>query len=1199
MFRKYALPACLLAALLAPSPAAEAPVLAPELRAEVAAGEAVEFTVALNETADLSALDALDDAADHAERVTAGYAELREVADRSQAGLRRLLDGSGADYTSHWLVNSLTVTTDDPTLLDALADRPEVREIREVPAVRLPEAGARAVTAADDEEADYGWNIPATRAPEVWSGFGTQGEGVVIASIDSGVMFDHPALVDSYRGNLGGGLFSHDHNWFDPAQVCGTPSLAPCDNHGHGTHTLGTAVGGATEAFGPIGMAPGATWIAAKGCENRSCTYESLLRSGEWIVAPTDLTGADPRPELAPHIVTNSWGSTADDPFYEEIVDRWRDLGIFPVFAAGNNGPSCDSLASPGDYPTTFGVAAYQPDGAIARFSSRGTDGGTAGPSLAAPGVTIVSADGRSLPVEPGYAVMNGTSMAAPHVAGAVALLWSASPELFGRDAATAEALRAGAAPGGDGGCGTTSRGDAAFGAGRLDAYAAVAAAPRGDTGTLVITTTTTGHAPLPGARVDVTGPVARRVVATDRQGATRLTLPVGDYRLSATGFGHRTATGDATVTAGATTTVTLAPPPLPTTELRGTLLDSAGFPAPGSLVRLQNTPLPSATTDAQGRFTIPGVPTGSYLLTTTAWGCGTATQAELTIPADATPTVRMPYASDASGHVCHGTAPAPVSATTATGITGDDAFGTVRLPFAFRHYGVDHDTAYVGTNGFLSFTAGSVLPVNSRIPSGGQPNAAVMAFWDDLVVDAQAAIRTGVSGTAPQRRFAVEWSNVLIYGTNDRISFQVVLGEAGGLTIEYLAVPDTPRARGDSATIGIESANGGRGVQFSYNRPVLAAGTAFRYEIPGLVEGTVTDRDSGAPIADALVTVVRDLGSGATDPEPLTTRTDAQGRYRLGVPYGDLTVSARTTRHATVSAEHTLTPESRYVTRDFTLEANEIRGTVRDGAGQPIGGARVTLDPGGESTVTDSSGGYRLPALPGGTYTVTAAEAPCRETDAETVMVRGSHVVDLDLPVKRDGFGHGCARERAAAVAPVEGTALDLTGDDEDVRVELPFPVPFYGETYTHAWIATNGYLSFVDSGSYWSNRALPSPSLPDGALFPFWDDLYVDGEASVVTAVTGTAPHRVFTVEWRNVTDFLGNFRATFQASIAENGEVSFAYLDLTSEDGDEDALGGGASIGIESPDGTDALPYAYAEPVLAEGDVITFPSPSDRRR
>ena len=127
----------------------------------------------------------------------------------------------------------------------------------------------------------------------------------MVANIDTGVQYNHPALVNQYRGNLGGASFDHNYNWFDPSSVC--PSPVPCDNNNHGTHTMGTMVGddGGTNQ---IGVAPGARWIAAKGCETNNCSDAALLASAQWILAPTDLNGSNPRPDLRPDIVNNSWG---------------------------------------------------------------------------------------------------------------------------------------------------------------------------------------------------------------------------------------------------------------------------------------------------------------------------------------------------------------------------------------------------------------------------------------------------------------------------------------------------------------------------------------------------------------------------------------------------------------------------------------------------------------------------------------------------------------------------------------------------------------------------------------------------------------------------------------------------------------------------------------------------------------------------
>nr|BFE86875.1 hypothetical protein GCM10020093_094760 [Planobispora longispora] len=181
--------------------------------------------------------------------------------------------------------------------------------------------------------------------PRVWNELGSRGEGIVVANIDTGVQFDHPALADRYRGRNADGTLGHDYNWFDPAGVC--PAAEPCDNNDHGTHTMGTMVGG--EGANVIGVAPGARWIAAKGCESNTCTDASLLAAGQWVLAPTDLDGRNPRPDLAPHIVNNSWGGAGFDPWYKEIVEAWVAAGIFPAFSNGNlAGAGCNSSGSPG-----------------------------------------------------------------------------------------------------------------------------------------------------------------------------------------------------------------------------------------------------------------------------------------------------------------------------------------------------------------------------------------------------------------------------------------------------------------------------------------------------------------------------------------------------------------------------------------------------------------------------------------------------------------------------------------------------------------------------------------------------------------------------------------------------------------------------------------------------------------------------------
>ena len=310
------------------------------------------FWVVLEQKADLRPAASVQNSTSRGEFV---YDELRKTADRSQAGLRALLARRGADYKPFWILNSIRVTGDQ-ALLDELAARSEVQKIIADPVFRIPDP---IVEKAEPRIDAVEWGIDRIRAPLVWSTYGDRGAGIVVANIDTGVRYTHQAVVRQYRGN-NGATFDHNYNWYDPSLVCGSPSLAPCDNNAHGTHTMGTMVGEDASLVNQIGVAPAAKWIAAKGCETNSCSTSALLASGQWILAPTNLIGQNPRPDLRPHIVNNSWGnSNGGDTFYQATVNAWIASGIFPTFSNGNTGPGCGTVGSPGSYPASYGVGAF------------------------------------------------------------------------------------------------------------------------------------------------------------------------------------------------------------------------------------------------------------------------------------------------------------------------------------------------------------------------------------------------------------------------------------------------------------------------------------------------------------------------------------------------------------------------------------------------------------------------------------------------------------------------------------------------------------------------------------------------------------------------------------------------------------------------------------------------------------------------
>ncbi|WP_233507411.1 S8 family serine peptidase [Spongiactinospora gelatinilytica] len=517
---------------------------------------AATFFVRLKGEADPAAARA---PATKAAKAAAVYAAKTGYAERSQARLRGLLTERHAVHTPFWIVNAVKVTA-DPALAAEIAALPEVAGIEPIGTAEVPRPASgtqQSLTAAKGVE----WNIDRIKAPRVWKKLHNRGEGVVVATIDSGVDFAHPELAAQYRGSRPGGRVQHDHNWFDATGVCAGPT--PCDNLGHGTHVTGIMTGRSG-----IGVAPRAEWIAVKGCESAKCADDFLLAAGQWIIAPTDRDGRNPRPVLAPDIVNNSWAKARRDDWCRPVVQAWVAAGIFPMFAAGNTGPGCDTTETPARYAESHSAGSFDVNDALMPESSRGPgENEVTKPDIAAPGVDIRSS------VPGGYFVWTGTSMSSPHVAATVTLMWSAAPALRGDIAATRALLDGTAIDAPDAGCGGTADDDNAFGEGRLDAYAAVRSVPDEPLGTLRGTVTARGR-PLPGTEVTLTGPLRRttangrplpeaeaagpplrRTVDTGRDGGFSLRrLPPGDYQVTASRPGHTTATltikADRTITA-------------------------------------------------------------------------------------------------------------------------------------------------------------------------------------------------------------------------------------------------------------------------------------------------------------------------------------------------------------------------------------------------------------------------------------------------------------------------------------------------------------------------------------------------------------------------------------------------------------------------------------------------------------------------
>lgn len=537
-------------------------------------------------------------------RGQAVYDALTETAAESQRETRDRLDEAGLDYRAYWGANVIKVQGADDALLTAVASEAGVAAVfpEFTPERILPEEGTNefAPTAVE-------WGVADVNADQVWSDFGARGEGIVVASLDTGAQFDHPALVEQYRGNNDDGTFTHDYNWLD---VTGT-SDEPFDSDsvfGHGTHVTGTMIGD-DGGGNQIGVAPGAEWIAANGC----CpSDQALLDSMEWFLAPTDLAGENPDPAQRPHIINNSWGTTlpSNDPFGEEIQLNWEAAGMFGMWANGNSGPACETSGSPGSRIINYSSGNYDINHDPATLSSRGAgQDGTVKPNIAAPGTNI-----RSAEVGGGYHSISGTSMASPHVAGAVALVWSAAPGLVGDVEGTKALLDGSATDNPDDQCGGEPGNNNVFGEGRLDALQLVSSAPTEDAATVTGTVSDAAtDEPLEGAVVALDGDATQRTLTTGEDGTFAATVPAGAYDVETSAFGYLSQSDTVTLEPQDEVVLDVALEAAETTTLTGTVTDGSGQGWPlYALVTVDGTPISTYTDPFTGDYEVE-VPVGDW----------------------------------------------------------------------------------------------------------------------------------------------------------------------------------------------------------------------------------------------------------------------------------------------------------------------------------------------------------------------------------------------------------------------------------------------------------------------------------------------------------------------------------------------------------------------------------------------------------
>ena len=358
---------------------------------KVPASKEVEFIVTLKAEADLTKVKP-EDVVD----------TLRDTSEKSQESLisfveRKVKDGDISEYNSFFIINSIYIKG-RAELIEKIARRSDVESIRlNHTIVSDKEEIVKRKSSLSEVTSYVPWNLESIQADRVTK----TGKNIVVGIIDSGVNANHPELQNAL-------LPEGFKDFVEPSNT------EPKDETGHGTHVAGTILGRT------IGIAKDAKLIVARVFNKEGeASDEGLLAAGQWIL------------EKKPQVVNNSWGGNRDDSFYDDIVKKWKAAGIVPIFSSGNTGEynagGEGSIGSPGSLEDSFSVGALTKDDRLAKFSLRGPSKHTNKfkPEISAPGVNILSADYKG-----GYVLKTGTSMAAPHVTGAVALILEANKNL-------------------------------------------------------------------------------------------------------------------------------------------------------------------------------------------------------------------------------------------------------------------------------------------------------------------------------------------------------------------------------------------------------------------------------------------------------------------------------------------------------------------------------------------------------------------------------------------------------------------------------------------------------------------------------------------------------------------------------------------------------------------------------------------------
>ena len=536
----------------------------------------------------------------------------------------------------------------------------------------------------------------------------------------------------------------------------------------------------------------------------------------------------------------------------------------------------------------------------------------------------------------------------------------------------------------------------------------------------------------------------------------------------------------------------------------------------------------------------------------------------------------------------------------------------------------------YVNTNGLLTFGTGSTSLSNQALPNASTPNNLIAVFWDDLVMrDHTGDERDGrvlykLRGTAPNRFLIIQWRDFAFYGAQNYMTFEAILHEDGRIQTLYHELTGegatSERITGQSATFGIEDSTGSNALSFGANQAgTVRPGTILTYRPDNA--GGYTSRSQGNMVGgfDDIRATGTDVG--LTGDDALSSAIDIGFTFKFyGTDYTQVTASS----NGWVGLGTGFT--SSMLSNGHMPDSGNAHPMVAclwdDGyAGTDSKLYSATLGTAGNRTFVLMYDKWHF-CCSDSSYSVTY-EVRFHEATGVIDCVYGTLSTTVTGGTRHLGSGATIGIQNAAGSQGVEvsynsavlgpgarisffpkdtndsdyraygpdlffedisgtGTLSTANGDDNIEQVTLPFTFDYYGDAITTITISTNGNLNLAGFSAF-SNYSLPSSSAPAGVIAPFWDDLAVNTQGHIYYETRGSAPDRVFVVQWDRVSFLSYNTsELTFQVRLHEqDGTIEYFYGPLLGgAAGSTRTSGTSATVGLQNNAKTEGVQCGYNE-------------------